>query len=93
MGPLWHLSDRPRCLIVAGMAGWRGYEYWVAKAAAAGAEFEAAIALSEQGKQAEAEAAFARVSDRGAGRLSRARAHARGRRACAIQAGGRCESL
>ncbi|MGA9457656.1 MAG: tetratricopeptide repeat protein, partial [Pseudolabrys sp.] len=34
-------------LIVVGMAGWRGYEYWVAKkAAAAGAEFEAAIALN-----------------------------------------------
>ena len=50
-------------LIVAGMGGWRGYEYWVAKkAAAAGAEFEAAIALSEEGKQAEAEAAFAKVA-------------------------------
>jgi hypothetical protein len=50
-------------LIVAGMAAWRGYEYWVAKkAAAAGAEFEAATALSEQGKQAEAEAAFAKVA-------------------------------
>ncbi|HZP68995.1 MAG TPA: tetratricopeptide repeat protein [Pseudolabrys sp.] len=50
-------------LIVAGMAGWRGYEYWVAtKAAAAGAKFEAAIALSEEGKQAEAEAAFAKVA-------------------------------
>jgi len=50
-------------LIVAGMAAWRGYEYWVAKkAAAAGAQFEAAIALSEEGKQAEAEAAFAKVA-------------------------------
>lgn len=50
-------------LIVAGMGAWRGYEYWVAKkAAAAGAEFEAAIALSEQGKQTEAEAAFAKVA-------------------------------
>jgi hypothetical protein len=50
-------------LIVACMAGWRGYEYWVAKkAAAAGAEFEAAIALNEQGKKAEAEAAFAKVA-------------------------------
>ena len=50
-------------LIVAGMGAWRGYEYWVAKkAAAAGAEFEAAAALSEQGKQAEAEAAFAKVA-------------------------------
>jgi hypothetical protein len=50
-------------LIVVGMAGWRGYEYWIAKkAAAAGAEFEAAIALSEEGKRAEAEAAFAKVA-------------------------------
>ena len=50
-------------LIVAGMGAWRGYEYWVAKkAAAAGAEFEAAIALNEQGKKAEAEAAFAKVA-------------------------------
>ncbi len=50
-------------LIVAGMAAWRGYEYWVAKkAAAAGAEFEAAIALNEQGRKAEAEAAFAKVA-------------------------------
>ena len=39
-------------LIVAGIGGWRGYEYWVAKkAAAAGAEFEAAVTLSEEGKQ------------------------------------------
>ena len=50
-------------LIVAGMAAWRGYDYWVAKkAAAAGAEFEAAIALNEEGKRAEAEAAFAKVA-------------------------------
>jgi hypothetical protein len=49
-------------LIVAGIGGWRGYEYWVAqKAAAAGADFEAAVTLSEQGKHAEAEAAFAKV--------------------------------
>ena len=50
-------------LILAGIAGWRGYEYWVAKrAAAAGAAFEAAIALNEQAKYAEAEAAFAKVA-------------------------------
>jgi hypothetical protein len=50
-------------LIIASMAAWRGYEYWVAKkAAAAGAQFEAAIALSEEGKRAEAEAAFAKVA-------------------------------
>jgi len=42
-------------LIVAGMAAWRGYEWWVAKqAAAAGAQFEQALTLSEQGKHAEA---------------------------------------
>jgi hypothetical protein len=50
-------------LIIAGIAGWRGYEYWVAKkAAAAGAAFEAAITFSEQAKYAEAEAAFVKVA-------------------------------
>lgn len=49
-------------LIVAGIAGWRGYEYWLAKkAAAAGAAFESAVTLSEQGKHAEAEAAFGKI--------------------------------
>jgi len=49
-------------LIVAGIGAWRGYEYWVAKkAAAAGAAFESAVTLSEQGKHSEAEAAFAKV--------------------------------
>ncbi len=49
-------------LIVGGIGGWRGYEYWAAKkAAAAGAAFEAAVSLSEQGKHSEAEAAFAKV--------------------------------
>ena len=49
-------------LIVAGIGGWRGYEYYVGKkAAAAGAAFESAVTLSEQGKHAEAEAAFAKV--------------------------------
>jgi hypothetical protein len=50
-------------LIVAGIGAWRGNEYWVAqKAAAAGAAFEQAVILSEQGKHAEAEAAFAKVA-------------------------------
>ena len=50
-------------LLVAGIAAWRGYEYWVAKrAAAAGAAFEAALTLSEQGKFAEAEAALAKIA-------------------------------
>ena len=49
-------------LIVAGIGAWRGYEYWVAKkAGAAGAAFETAVTLSEQGKHAEAETAFTKV--------------------------------
>jgi len=49
-------------LIVAGIGAWRAYEYYIAKqAAAAGAAFESAMTLSEQGKPAEAEAAFAKV--------------------------------
>lgn len=50
-------------LIVAGIGAWRGYEYWVEKRAnAAGAAFEAAAALSGEGKYVEAEAAFAKVA-------------------------------
>jgi hypothetical protein len=50
-------------LIVVGIAAWRGYEYWQAKkAAAAGTAFESALTLSESGKHAEAEAAFAKVA-------------------------------
>jgi hypothetical protein len=49
-------------LIVAAIGAWRGYEYWVAKkAAAAGAAFESAVTLSEQGKHSEAETAFTNV--------------------------------
>lgn len=49
-------------LVVAGIGGWRAYEYYVAqKAAVAGASFEEAVTLSEQGKRAEAEKAFAKV--------------------------------
>jgi len=54
-------------LIVAGVGGWRGYQYLEAKKAAeAGSAFEAAVALSEQGKKAEAEAAFTRIATEGA---------------------------
>jgi hypothetical protein len=46
-------------LVIAGVAGWRGYEYLQAKKAAeAGAAFDKAIELSEQNKHSEAEAAF-----------------------------------
>ena len=47
-------------LIVAGVGGWRGYQYLEAKKAAeAGAAFDRAVELSDQNKHAEAEAAFA----------------------------------
>jgi hypothetical protein len=50
-------------LIVAGIGSWRSYEWWVAKqAASASAAFEAAMTLSDQGKHAEAESAFAKVA-------------------------------
>ena len=46
-------------LIVAAVAGWRGYQYLEAKKAAeAGVAFDKAVELSEQNKHAEAEAAF-----------------------------------
>ena len=47
-------------LIIAGVGGWRGYQYLEAKKAAeAGAAFDKAAELSEQNKHGEAEAAFA----------------------------------
>lgn len=53
-------------LIVLAVAGWRAYEYWqVKKAAEAGAAFEAALTLSEQGKHEEAAAAFAKIAAEG----------------------------
>ena len=53
-------------VVVVGVGGWRGYQWWEAKRAAeTGAAFEAAIALSEQGKHADAEAAFAKIAAEG----------------------------
>jgi len=50
-------------LVVGAVAAWRGYEWWEGKkAAAAGSEFEAAMTLSEQGKHADAEAAFNKIA-------------------------------
>jgi hypothetical protein len=51
-------------LLVLAVGGWRAYDYWqTKKSAEAGAAFEAAITLSEQGKHAEAEAAFNKIAD------------------------------
>lgn len=53
-------------IIVAGVAGWRGYEWWqLRKSAEAGAAFEAATTLSTEGKRQEAEAAFNKVAAEG----------------------------
>lgn len=53
-------------LTVAGIGAWQGYEWWLNKqAAAAGAQFEAALTLSEQGKHGEAEQAFAKIAAEG----------------------------
>jgi hypothetical protein len=47
-------------LVIAGVAGWRGYQYLEQKKAAeASAAFERAVELADQNKHAEAEAAFA----------------------------------
>jgi len=53
-------------LVIVGIAGWRGYEWWEAKRAAeSGAAFEQAVTLAESGKPQEAEAAFAKLATHG----------------------------
>lgn len=53
-------------LIVLGVGGWRAWQWQQSKVAAeAGASFEAAVALSEQNKPTEAEAAFTRLAAEG----------------------------
>lgn len=53
-------------LVVAGIGGWRGYEYLQnQRAAESGAQFEAAMALAEGGKLEEAEKAFAKIATDG----------------------------
>ena len=49
-------------LILAGVGGWRAYEWYETKRAAeTGAAFEAAQTLDQEGKAAEAESAYAKV--------------------------------
>jgi hypothetical protein len=51
-------------IVVIGVGGWRGYEWYSAREAAkSGARFEAAMQLSADGKRAEAEAAFNRLAN------------------------------
>jgi hypothetical protein len=55
-------------VVVLAVGGWRGYEWWQGKnAAAAGAAFERAVALAASGKHEEAEAAFAKLATDGTG--------------------------
>ncbi|HLH98510.1 MAG TPA: tetratricopeptide repeat protein [Xanthobacteraceae bacterium] len=50
-------------VLVLSVGGWRAYDWWqTKKAAEAGAQFEAAITLSEQSKHSEAEAAFNKIA-------------------------------
>ena len=52
-------------LIIAGVGGWRGYQYFEAKKAAeAGGAFDKAVELSDANKHAEAEAAFNELAAR-----------------------------
>ncbi len=51
--------------VVLAVAAYRGYEWWQARrAAAAGAAYDAAEQLAQQGKHDEAEAAFCQHLDR-----------------------------
>ena len=53
-------------LVVAAVAAWRGYDYWqTRRAAEAGAAYDAAARLAEEGNHGEAEAAFAKLVTEG----------------------------
>ena len=49
-------------LVVAAVAAWRAYDYWeTRRAAEAGAAYDVAARLADEGKHSEAEAAFAKL--------------------------------
>jgi hypothetical protein len=53
-------------LVIAAVAGWRGYDYWQGvKAGEAGAAYDAAAQLAAEGKHSEAEQAFAKIAAEG----------------------------
>ena len=68
-------------LLVVAVGGWRTYEWWEAKKAAeAGTAFQAAVALASEGKNKEAEEAFAQARAERHVELPHARQVPRGRR-------------
>ena len=53
-------------IIVLGVAGWRGWEWYAARQAAeSGARFEVALQLATDGKREEAQAAFEAIAENG----------------------------
>jgi hypothetical protein len=53
-------------LVIAAVAAWRGYDYWQnRKASEAGAAYDAAANLAEEGKHSEAATAFAKLAGEG----------------------------
>ena len=53
-------------VVVLGVAAWQGYVWWeTKKAAESGTAFDAAIMLSDEGKQQDAQAAFAKLASEG----------------------------
>lgn len=61
-----HFAIAAAILVVLAVAGWRGYQWWEAKQAmATSMRFDAAATLAEQGKHAEAQAAFASIAKDG----------------------------
>lgn len=67
MGKLWQKYGSfvvaAAVLLVIAVAGWRGWEYWRARQEqAAGAQFEKALELARDNKNAEAEKAFAAIA-------------------------------
>ena len=61
-----HFVAAAAILVLAGIGGWRGYEWWQGRLAAqSGAAFESAATLAEAGKHSEAEAAFSKIASDG----------------------------
>ena len=61
-----HFFAAAAILVLAGIGGWRGYEWWQARLAAqSGAAFESAATMAEAGKHSEAETAFTKLASDG----------------------------